>query len=173
MLKQKINNIKIVKSTNIISTLSAKKYLSDFHTKSTFATHTIIYYVSWPKKISRWESRNTQLHAYNLQAKNIILLYLPAPHKPVGLLPECIESFFMRCTILSAVIETSCVLVPNWSRFANLIMYKHGSVNEKEEFLVSQVSGLNLLFFYFFFLIFSLTRNFIGQGDANRKQNYH
>ena len=63
----------------------------------------------------------------------LIYLYLPAPHKPVGRRPECIESFFMRCTIRKAVMETSWVFEPNCSLLAKRIMYRQGSVNLRKE----------------------------------------
>ena len=57
---------------------------------------------------------------------------LPAPHKPVGLRPECMESFFIRCTIRKAVIDTSWVFAPNCNLLAKRIIYKQGSVKMKE-----------------------------------------
>lgn len=57
---------------------------------------------------------------------------IPAPHKPDGLRPLWILSLFILWTIRRAVIDTSWVFSPNSNLFANLIIYKHGSIKEKK-----------------------------------------
>ena len=52
---------------------------------------------------------------------------LPAPQSPLGLLPVCIQSRFILCTSLIAVIDTSCVFSPNSRAWANLGIYRQGS----------------------------------------------
>ena len=51
----------------------------------------------------------------------------PAPHSPAGRRPVCIQSLFILCTSLRAVVTTSFPLLPNWRRAAKRSMYKHGS----------------------------------------------
>lgn len=54
---------------------------------------------------------------------------LPAPHKPDGRRPVCIQSLFILCSSLRAVIETSWVFSPNSNMWANRGMYRHGSID--------------------------------------------
>ena len=45
----------------------------------------------------------------------LLLIYVPAPHKAEGLLPKCIQSFFILARIRSAAIDTSFSLSPKSS----------------------------------------------------------
>lgn len=55
------------------------------------------------------------------------ILYLPAPHRPEGRLPVCIQSFFILWTSLDAVVATSWVFLSKFNWWANLNIYKLGS----------------------------------------------
>lgn len=53
---------------------------------------------------------------------------LPAPQRPEGRRPVCIQSLFILCRSLRAVMDTSWFLSPNSSRWAKRGMYRQGSV---------------------------------------------
>lgn len=53
---------------------------------------------------------------------------LPAPQRPEGRRPVCIQSLFILCRSLKAVMDTSWFLSPNSSRWAKRGMYRQGSV---------------------------------------------
>ena len=59
--------------------------------------------------------------------------WLPAPQSPEGLLPVCIQSLFILCSSLRAVMETSWFLSPNSSSWVKRGMYRHGSGGNKTE----------------------------------------
>lgn len=58
----------------------------------------------------------------------------PAPHNPDGRRPVCIQSRFILCSSLRAVIETSWVLSPNSNMCANRGIYRHGSIDRNKQF---------------------------------------
>lgn len=70
---------------------------------------------------------NLDWNYIKLNNNNVQKSGLPAPQSPDGLRPVCMESRFILCTNRKAVIDTSCVLSPNSSLFANLKIYRHGS----------------------------------------------
>ena len=51
----------------------------------------------------------------------------PAPQRPEGRRPVCIQSLFILCRSLRAVMDTSWFFSPNSSRWAKRGMYRHGS----------------------------------------------
>lgn len=51
----------------------------------------------------------------------------PAPQRPEGRRPVCIQSLFILCKSLRAVMDTSWFFSPNSSRCAKRGMYRHGS----------------------------------------------
>lgn len=62
-----------------------------------------------------------------------LVSWLPAPQSPDGLRPVCIQSLFILCTSLIAVIETSWFFSPNSSRWAKRGMYRHGSEGDSKD----------------------------------------
>lgn len=56
---------------------------------------------------------------------------VPAPQSPEGRRPVCIQSLFILCSSLRAVMDTSWFLSPNSSMCANRGIYKHGSATER------------------------------------------
>lgn len=56
------------------------------------------------------------------------LPWVPAPQSPEGRRPVCIQSLFILCTSLSAVMDTSWLFSPNSNMCAKRGMYRHGSV---------------------------------------------
>lgn len=65
--------------------------------------------------------------------------WLPAPQSPDGLRPVCIQSLFILCTSLIAVMETSWFFSPNSSSWAKRGMYRHGSGGDRKGFSLSSV----------------------------------
>lgn len=56
--------------------------------------------------------------------------HTPAPQSPDGRRPVCIQSRFILCSSLRAVMDTSWFLSPNSSIWAKRGIYKHGSAKE-------------------------------------------
>lgn len=65
-----------------------------------------------------------------------LVSWLPAPQSPDGLRPVCIQSLFILCTSLSAVMETSWFFSPNSSSWAKRGIYRHGSDGDRREEVV-------------------------------------
>ena len=63
-----------------------------------------------------------------LKSWSLLAMRRAAPHNPDGLLPKWIQSFFILDTSRRAVMDTSCVLSPNSSLWANLMTYRQGSM---------------------------------------------
>lgn len=94
----------------------------------------------------RWETNNV-LNSYNdtqkFQSRHILRLFyvravmfvrkscsshsVPAPQSPDGLRPVCIQSLFILCSSLRAVMDTSWVFSPNSNMCAKRGIYRHGS----------------------------------------------
>jgi len=55
---------------------------------------------------------------------------VPAPQSPEGRRPVCIQSRFILCNSLRAVMDTSWFLSPNSNMCAKRGIYKHGSATE-------------------------------------------
>lgn len=53
--------------------------------------------------------------------------WVPAPQRPEGRRPVCIQSLFILCRSLRAVMDTSWFFSPNSSRWAKRGMYRQGS----------------------------------------------
>ena len=56
---------------------------------------------------------------------------VPAPQSPEGRRPVCIQSLFILCSSLMAVMDTSWFFSPNSSRWAKRGMYRQGSAEDK------------------------------------------
>lgn len=55
---------------------------------------------------------------------------VPAPQSPEGRRPVCIQSLFILCSSLMAVMDTSWFFSPNSSRWAKRGMYRQGSAGD-------------------------------------------
>lgn len=67
---------------------------------------------------------------------------IPAPQSPEGRRPVCIQSRFILCNSLRAVMDTSWFLSPNSSMCAKRGIYRHGSATESNTI----ISNPNLKF---------------------------
>lgn len=65
---------------------------------------------------------------------------LPAPQSPEGLRPVCIQSLFILCTNLNAVMDTSWLFSPNSSMCAKRGIYRQGSANTHKQHYFNRIT---------------------------------
>lgn len=65
------------------------------------------------------------------QARSLTPRPVPAPQRPEGRRPVCIQSRFILCRSLMAVMDTSWFFSPNSSRWAKRGMYRQGSAQTR------------------------------------------
>lgn len=78
--------------------------------------------------------------AQTVAVKRLLVSWLPAPQSPDGRRPVCIQSLFILCTSLIAVMETSWFFSPNSSSWAKRGIYRHGSDRRDGRFSLTRVS---------------------------------
>lgn len=67
---------------------------------------------------------------------------IPAPQSPEGRRPVCIQSRFILCSSLRAVMDTSWFLSPNSSMCAKRGIYKQGSATERNTIMSNPTINL-------------------------------